>query len=94
MGAETKPTLHMAMNTLTSWWYYPPELRQQFLEIVGYASDEPFRERMRVRMAMHCLSILLPREKSFDGFDPEAFVDSLTDFRAIVAGRENPPGLQ
>jgi thiamine kinase-like enzyme len=76
----------------TLWWYYPPELRQQFLEIVGYASDEPFRERMRVRMAMHCLSILLPREKSFDGFDPEAFAASLTDFRAILAGRENPQG--
>lgn len=76
----------------TLWWYYPPELRQQFLEIVGYASDEPFRERMRVRMAMHCLSILLPREKSFDGFDPEAFAASLTDFRAVLAGRENPQG--
>jgi thiamine kinase-like enzyme len=76
----------------TLWWYYPPELRKRFLEIVGYPSDEPFRERMRVRMAMHCLSILLPREMSFDGFDSEAFADSLTDFRAILAGRENPQG--
>ena len=25
----------------TLWWYYPPELRQRFLEIAGQASDEP-----------------------------------------------------
>jgi thiamine kinase-like enzyme len=39
----------------TLWWYYPPELRRRFLEVVGYADDESFRIRMRVRMAMHCL---------------------------------------
>lgn len=76
----------------TLWWYYPPELRQRFLEIVGYANDEQFQNRMRVRMAIHCFSILLPRERSFDRFDPDAFAESLTDFRAILAGRENPEG--
>jgi thiamine kinase-like enzyme len=76
----------------TLWWYYPPELRQRFLEIVGYANDEMFQFRMRVRMAMHCLSITLPREQSFDKFDPTSFAEWLTDFRAILAGGENPEG--
>jgi len=76
----------------TLWWYYPPELRQRFLEIVGYANDEMFRFRMRVRMAMHCLSITLPREQSFDEFDPTFFAQELTDFRAILADGENPEG--
>jgi len=78
----------------TLWWYYPPALRQRFLEIVGYPNDDLFQLRMRVRMAMHCLSILLPREKSFDKFDSDAFARSLTDFRAILAGRENPQGYE
>jgi thiamine kinase-like enzyme len=76
----------------TLWWYYPPALRRRFLEIVGYADDEPFQTRMRVRMAMHCLSITLPREGSFDRFDPASFGESLTDFRAALAGEENPQG--
>lgn len=76
----------------TLWWYYPPELRQQFLEIVGYANDEAFQFRMRVRMAMHCLSIILPREQSFDKFDSSSFAQSLTDFRAILASEDNPQG--
>jgi thiamine kinase-like enzyme len=76
----------------TLWWYYPPALRPRFLEIAGYADDEPFQFRMRVRMAMHCLHIILPRERSFDEFDPASFAEALTDFRAIVAGRENPQG--
>jgi thiamine kinase-like enzyme len=76
----------------TLWWYYPPLLRQRFLEIVGYANDEPFQFRMHVRMAMHCLSITLPREQSFDQFDPTSFDQSLTDFRAILANEENPQG--
>ncbi len=76
----------------TLWWYYPPPLRRGFLEIVGYADDEPFQSRMRVRMAMHCLSITLPRERSFDAFDPTSFAQSLTDFRAILADGENPEG--
>jgi thiamine kinase-like enzyme len=74
------------------WWYYPPELRPRFLEIAGYANDETFRFRMQVRMAMHCLSITLPREESFDEFDPASFDEWLTDFRAILAGEENPQG--
>lgn len=74
------------------WWYYPPELRQQFLTIADYPYDEVFRFRMRVRMAMHCLSIILPRESSFDLFDPEGFSKSLRDFRAVLDGKENPEG--
>ena len=76
----------------TLWWYYPPELRQKFLSVAGHANDHAFEIRMRVRMAMHCLSITLPREQSFDRFDPASFSESLTDFRAILAGRENPKG--
>jgi len=73
------------------WWYYPPELRPRFLGIAGYADDEPFQFRMRVRMTMHCLHITLPRE-SFDQFDPNSFAQSLTDFRAILTNGENPQG--
>lgn len=76
----------------TLWWYYPPALRQQFLEIVGYARDEPFRLRMQVRMAMHCLHIILPRQGSFDAFNPMSFAEALNDFRAIFTGEENPQG--
>jgi thiamine kinase-like enzyme len=76
----------------TLWWYYPPVLRQRFLEIAGYAQDEPFQFRMRIRMAMHCFSITLPREQSFDKFDSTSFAQELTDFRAILAGEENPEG--
>lgn len=74
------------------WWYYPPELRQSFLEAAGYSYDEEFKSRMRVRMAMHCLDILLPRENSFDQFNAEAFGESLRDFRAVLDGEENPEG--
>ncbi len=74
----------------TLWWYYQPELWHRFLEIAGCADDEPFRYRMRVRMALHCLSITLPREGSFDRFDPGSYAESLTDFRAILAGGANP----
>ncbi len=76
----------------TLWWYYPPALRRQFLEIVGYADDEQFEFRMRIRMALHCLAITLPRVQSFDHFDAEAYAASLTDFRAILANQENPQG--
>jgi len=76
------------------WWYYPPELRQRFLAIVGYAGDTVFQFRMRVRMAMHCLHIILPRERSFDRFEPGSFVKALADFRAIIAGEENPQGYE
>jgi thiamine kinase-like enzyme len=76
----------------TLWWYYPPEMRQEFLELLGFAGDQKFKTRMQVRMAMHCLNIILPRNNSFDTFDPESFSDNLTDFRAIMAGKENPQG--
>jgi hypothetical protein len=49
---------------------------------------------MRVRMAMHCLSILLPRVNSFDIFDPESFEDSMQDFKAVMNGEENPQGYE
>lgn len=74
------------------WWYYPPEFRQEFLEIVGYADDQEFKTRMQVRMTMHCLNIILPRENSFDSFNPHLFSENLTDFKAIMAGKENPQG--
>jgi len=74
------------------WWYYPPQLRAEFLEIAGYNDDESFRNRMRIRMAIHNLNIILPREKSFDQFRAETFGDALVDFRATIDGRENPQG--
>jgi thiamine kinase-like enzyme len=74
------------------WWYYPPALRQRFLEIAGYAADQDFPLRMQIRMAMHCLRILLPRENSFDTFLPSSFGASLTDLKAVLAGEENPQG--
>jgi thiamine kinase-like enzyme len=78
----------------TLWWYYPPELRQKFLIIVSNANDKYFEKRMHARMAMHCLNIALPREKSFDKFNPASFAESLTDFRTILAGGENPQGYK
>jgi len=74
------------------WWYYPPELRQRFLDIAGYPYDDEFRFRMQVRMAMHCLGITLPREGSFDSFNPNQYSQTLNDFRAILDGKENPQG--
>jgi thiamine kinase-like enzyme len=76
----------------TLWWYYPPRLWKSFLAKAGYINDTTFQRRMQVRMAMHCLNITLPREQSFDEFDPASFAGSLTDFRAVLAGRENPEG--
>jgi thiamine kinase-like enzyme len=76
----------------TLWWYYPPKLRKSFLIRAGYINDITFEQRMQVRMAMHCLNIMLPRERSFDEFAPASFAESLTDFRAILAGRDNPEG--
>ena len=74
------------------WWYYPPELRQRFLDIAGYRYDDEFKFRMRVRMAIHCLSITLPREQSFDSSNVNNYSDSLNDFRAILDHQENPAG--
>jgi len=76
------------------WWYYPPELRESFLEMAGYGYEDDFKLRMQVRMAMHCLDILLPRANSFDQFKPESFPESLRDFRAILDGKENPEGYE
>ncbi|HOU14934.1 MAG TPA: phosphotransferase [Anaerolineae bacterium] len=74
------------------WWYYPPETRPGLLKIAGYRYDDAFRNRMRVRMALHCLDILLPRTGSFDEFDAASFMEELLDFKAVAAGRENPQG--
>lgn len=74
------------------WWYYPPTQRLEFLKITGYGSDEGFSERMRIRMAIHNLNIILPRPGSFDRFVAETFDEDLVDFRAVIAGRENPQG--
>ena len=74
------------------WWYYPPELRPSFLKRAGHQHDEALRNRMRVRMALHCLDILLPRPDSFDRFHADRFAAELVDFRAVLAGRENPQG--
>ena len=76
----------------TLWWYYPPALRAMFLHLSRQAGDPAFAKRMQVRMALHCLNIILPRENSFDRFDPAGFDEALTDFRAIFAGQENPQG--
>jgi len=76
------------------WWYYPPGLRQRFLEIAGHPNDAAFRDRMRVRMALHCLNIILPRADSFDRFDAGSFAGNLADFRAVVEGKENPRGYE
>ncbi len=76
------------------WWYYPPDLRPEFLALAGCPNDADFRERMRVRMAVHNLHILLPCPDSFDRFDPHSFEADLVDFRAVVEGNENPQGYQ
>lgn len=74
------------------WWYYPPELRRRFIEYAGYQVDQPLQHRMRLRMAIHCLHIILPRDQSFDQFEPAHFSQALTDFRAVIDGKENPQG--
>jgi hypothetical protein len=47
---------------------------------------------MTVRKRLHCLSITLPRSWSYDGFHQAGYPAALTDFRAILAGEENPQG--
>jgi thiamine kinase-like enzyme len=76
----------------TLWWYYPPHLRAEFLAKSGYIYDTELKKRMQVRLVMHCLNILLPREHGFQKFNPDSFSESLIDFRAVLAGRENPQG--
>jgi thiamine kinase-like enzyme len=74
------------------WWYYPPEMRGEFLKYAGCPDDAPFRHRMRIRMAIHNLNIILPRHKSFDRLTIERFEDVLEDFRAVMNDEENPKG--
>lgn len=74
------------------WWYYPPPLRPRFLRAVGRPREERLAQRMRVRMAMHCLHIALPRAHSYDTFRAAWFAQCLEDFRAVLDGRENPQG--
>jgi thiamine kinase-like enzyme len=74
------------------WWYYPPKLRPRFLEIAGYRYDDGFRFRMRVRMAIHCLSITLPRDQSFVSSNPNTYSETLNECRAILDYHENPVG--
>lgn len=74
------------------WWYFPPDRRAGFLRAAGYEDNQALRERMRLRLALHCLDILLPRASSFDRFQAEYFNESLVDFRAALAGEENPQG--
>jgi hypothetical protein len=76
------------------WWYYPPALRQPFLDVAGYRYDEEFKHRMRIRMAMHCLDITLPRAGSFDQLNADRYDEALRDFRAILQGQENPQGYE
>ena len=76
----------------TLWWYYPPVLRSRFLEVSGFLDDTEFTSRMQVRMAMHCLNIELPRADSYEKFDSSLFWENLTDFKAALAGEENPQG--
>jgi thiamine kinase-like enzyme len=74
------------------WWYYPPGLRKRFIEHAGFSFDKPLRSRMRLRMAIHCLHIILPRAGSYDQFTPAQFPQALADFKAVVSGEENPQG--
>ncbi len=76
------------------WWYYPPELRGRFLQVAGCSSDEGFLRRMRIRMAVHNLNIILPRENSFDTFESVGFEETLIDFRALMEGKDNPQGYE
>jgi thiamine kinase-like enzyme len=73
----------------TLWWYYPEEMWSQFLDLAGYQDDE-FRERMWTRLALHCISITLPRPGSFDTFDPAHYALALVDFQAALGRQSNP----
>jgi hypothetical protein len=76
------------------WWYYPPTQRARFLALVEQPDDAAFEQRMRVRMALHCLAITLPRTGGWDAFDGLTYDAALTDFRAALAGAENPQGYE
>src|SRR5258708_37423936 len=72
------------------WWYFPPAMRQRFLEIAGYPIDRDFQLRMQVNIATHSLRISLPRENSFDTLKPSSFGASLSDLKAVLAGEQHP----
>ena len=74
----------------TLWWYYPVEIWGRFLEVAGYQDDLGFRERMWARLALHCLSITLPRPGSFDRFDRTRYAQALVDFEAALRKQSNP----
>ena len=74
----------------TLWWYYPVEVWGRFLDVAGYQDDDEFRERMWTRLALHCLSITLPRPGSFDRFDPTHYAQALVDFEAALRKQGNP----
>jgi thiamine kinase-like enzyme len=74
----------------TLWWYYPEEAWGRFLDVAGYQDDNEFRERMWTRLALHCLSITLPRPGSFDRFDPTHYAQALVDFGAALRKQGNP----
>jgi thiamine kinase-like enzyme len=76
------------------WWYYPPHMRQRFLEVAGYAEDAGLQARIGVRMPLHLLRITLPREGGFDVWDPASYAQALTDFQAAIEGKENPQGYE
>ncbi len=76
------------------WWYYPPHMRQRFLEIAGYAEDSGLQSRIRVRVPLHLLRITLPRQGSFDAWNPASYAQALEDFLAAMEGRENPQGYE
>jgi thiamine kinase-like enzyme len=74
----------------TLWWYYPDETWGRFLEVAGYRGNDGFRERMWARLALHCLSVTLPRSGSFDTFDPTHYAQALVDFEAALRMKGNP----
>jgi len=76
------------------WWYYERALWPGFLGEAGYDDTPELRERMRLRMAVHTLSILLPRAGGFDTLDADRLRQGLTDFRAVLQDRSNPRGYE
>ena len=74
------------------WWYYPYDMREQFCEIIKVDYNNELKNRMQLRMAMHCLNIMLPRLNSFDVLDLEWFAMFFDDFKAIMEGKDNPKG--
>jgi thiamine kinase-like enzyme len=87
MALDDDPALDVGV---TLWWYYAPKLWPRFLQCMGYPDDEGFRDRLWVRLALHCLGITLPRPGSFDTLDPASYEERLADFRAVMERKGNP----